>query len=34
METFWLTCRDAPIVTFKDDSALFADMYPVFLNKT
>jgi hypothetical protein len=33
MKTFWLTCKDAPIVNFKDDIAWFADMKPVFLNK-
>lgn len=33
MKTYWLTCRDAPILNFKDNIAWYADMQPVFLNK-
>ncbi|XP_070495647.1 uncharacterized protein [Chironomus tepperi] len=33
MKTYWLTCRDAPIINYKDEIAWFADMQPVFLNK-
>lgn len=33
MKTYWLTCRDAPIINYKNEIAWFADMQPVFLNK-